>query len=234
MSSIAKYAGSKVANALVNKALNAISSKYKGKSFRKQNVPVAKMKLYKKIMNGTVHLFKQKVVLVTNVATSATGYNFFARQFALSDLPNSSEYTSLFDSYKFHKIKYQLMSTHQSSNEAGTTNPNDLFGGAVIDPDDVSVVGWVDFSDISQYNDWKPRKVTNSRGIKKYFTPTVNNQIQATVNATYLATQYKPLLDMASPGIPHLGVKVGLLGTASTTYQIYETITYYLECRTKR
>lgn len=235
MSALVKYAGNKITNALVNKALNTIGSKYKGRSLRGTKTPVTKMKLYKKVMDGTVHLFKQKVVTLVSTTLSATGYYIFAKQFQLSDLPNFAEYTALFDSYKIHKIKYQIVSVNNSSKENEVTVATQMFGGIIVDPDDASVAGWVDFTEISQYNDWHPKKVSDNRGLKRYFTPAVNNQIQAVTQPTYISTMYKPLLDMASPTVPHLGIKGAFLGGVPLVpAKFYETVTYYIECRTKR
>lgn len=204
---------------------------YKGKP--KRNNVQKKGKLYRRIMAGKSHLFKQKVVDIITSTTNAGGFSIFSQSFSLAQLPNASEYTSLFDSYRIRKIKVTFQSTQASSKENEVAVASDLLFGAVIDVDDDSTTGWADFTEISQYNDWNPQKITG-RKVKKYFTPTVNNQIQADADPTALKTMYSPLLDCADTSVTHLGLKCALLALPSQEYRLYRTTTYYLEFQNKR
>lgn len=194
-----------------------------------------KAKLYKQIMSGKIHQFKQKVF--TNNAfftTSATGYYAGSQVFTLNDLTNPTEYTSLFDNYRLKKIKWCIMSTQSTADEAGSGFTLTPYLGAVVDPDDNSVTGWTDFTQISQYNDFNPKKLAGMTKVKKYFTPAVNDALDAVNNPTYVKTDYAPLLDMGSPAIPHYGIKFMFKGANSTIYTFYIITTYYFQCSTRR
>lgn len=214
-------------------AINSVVNKLLRSGKKPQGIRAPKGKLYKRIMSGKSHLFKQKVVDIITSTTNSGGFSIFSQTFSLAQLPNASEYTSLFDSYRIRKIKVTFQSTQASSKENEVATASDLLFGAVIDVDDDSTSGWVDFTEISQYNDWRPKKITGNI-VKKYFTPTVNNQIQADADATAIKTMYSPLLDCADTSVTHLGLKCALLALPSQVYRIYRTTTYYLEFQNKR
>lgn len=181
-----------------------------------------------------LHYFKRRYVVANITAsTSAVGIQTNAAgalTFSLSALPNSSEFTSLFDAYKVMKVSLDWLPFGDSVNlpiSTMTGTSSLMFPGGplitVVDYDDAGTPAAA--SDLLQYQTAKvtpvPRR--HKMSLRPKFAIDVNNG---------MSTGYGPRsgwLDTAYPGIPHYGVKYYLnapsASSSSFTYQVWATVT---------
>lgn len=197
-------------------------------------------------VSRVVHNFKREVFLgqaqtsITSagvVTNYAQGWNF-----RLSDLPNVSEYVSLFDQFKLTGVKFKVMP--KVSSIANTSNSMTLTGfGQIItclDFDDVTTPTNKD--ELLQYNNVKVSHP--NRQHHRYFNPTMLSTIYRVGLADAHSVMKCKWLDMAYTDTPTYGLKMWIDGPqvnplggspvtpATVTYDIYAT--YYFKCKATR
>ena len=144
--------------------------------------------------------------------------SFAAYNFSLNDLPNSTEFTSLFDMYKINAIKISFipqMTENISLTTANNPYSNTRFFSA-IDYNDGSTPTSID--DLRQYSTCKftPILKTHTRMIYK---PKILDSSSYSVS---------PWMSTASPSSNYFGLKVGIEPTQSTVITSFE---YKVECK---
>lgn len=189
-----------------------------------------------------VHAYKRMWKISTITASVAGGgvqTNIAgAYSFKLSDLPNYTELTALYDQYKITGVKISFIPSATEYNSAipqGATvaqgfNP---FMSA-IDYDDTTTPTSED--QLMEYGSLK--RSGPGRIHSRYIVPKVLQEVYRSV----ATTGYRPIsgqwLDIAQPDIPHYGLKVWCsappaAGTATAiTYNVYAT--YYIKCKNTR
>ena len=206
------------------------------------------------IRSNNTHMFKRVVELAPKVSANPTGsYNNTSWAFvgALNDLPNVSEFVSLYDQYRINKIKYTVI-PNWSGLDGGSIPVGNAGGGAnfywplgqpnihsVIDHDDANVL--TNVTDLMQYSTY--RRTVGSRQHSRYFTPCVNTQLYAsatTGGSTPAGIKYKEWIDLTARDVPHFGLKFLMdpgpiadngtqFGSTNAFCRVY--VTYYFECR---
>lgn len=190
-----------------------------------------------------VHIFKRSTYLGNITASiSALGVptpvgNAYA--FSLSQLPNVSDFTNLFDQYKITGAKLQITPATSEgilSPLSGTAQPLGFSRvHSVIDYDDTSAPTSED--QLLEYGSHKSTAPfqTHTRFIK----PKVLQEVYRSTLGTAYAPKSGQYLDVAYPDIPHYGMKVWVSapntnpGTAqSITYKVY--LTLYITCKNVR
>lgn len=191
-------------------------------------------------LSGTgLHYFKRRYV-VANVTASTSGVGVRsdaagALSFNLNALPNSSEFTSLFDQYKIMKVKLRWIPFGDSVNMpiATMTGTSSLVspGGpliTVIDYDDNTAPTAA--ADLLQY---QTSKVTP---IPKPLSMTIRPKFATEIYRSAVSTGYgarSGWLDTASSDIPHYGVKYYMNApsalSSSYTYQVWAEVTLALK-----
>lgn len=176
-----------------------------------------KMPLFRPLGRNTV---VTRGVFLGNL-TSSTVPTFSSYQFALSDLPNNSEFTNLFDEYRILKVSIMfipyLISTNTSAN-----NPVPIFA-YVVDKDDAGTPS--SLNDLLQYPACKVQSVLRRASVK--FVP----RISAAVYGGPATTSYGSKvmwLDCSNSGVPHYGLKVHIGSTTAGAvfgHQIYAKYT---------
>lgn len=174
------------------------------------------------------------------------GYAGIAFNFYLNQLPNYTEFSSLFDSYKITKVKMHItcltaINTNADFQTYGIGLPKLYY---VHDEDDVTAPP----SSQTGLNDMMERVKT------RYYSFTPNrNTVTVTIRPNLLAETYKSAVstayapvynkwvDMADPNTPYYGVKMMfytpsvnnvLPGTAFHAFQI--DAVYYISCKDVR
>jgi len=159
-------------------------------------------------------------ILSANTGVTANGFTF-----ALSNLPNYTEFTSLFDQYRILQASVSFL-PYSNSSQSGTVNSSfpGIIGSAV-DYDDASLPAQ---TDLQQYESYK----RNSCYVE--FVRTIKPRLAiATYNGstfTGYANKYAQWIDANSPGVPHYGLKTVITGstyTASTPiYEVEVQLTF--------
>jgi len=162
-----------------------------------------------------------------------------ASAFTLSALPNYTEFTALFDSYRITRIDGNFVFDANSGNVLATAThllsflPNLLL---VNDYDDAVALGAV--TDYEQYETFKVRRL--DRPVKVSFVPMLAVGAYGGAVFTNYARAKGVWLDAASPGVEHYGLKFAvdsaMEGGAGTQYigtlSIYWT--FHIECADTR
>lgn len=187
-------------------------------------------------LNGRVYNFKRKltsnlIITYNGVATESHG----AYKFKLSDLPNYTEFTSLFDKYRITGIRAQFLPRVnimdlKNVNASFTEIPPVL---TVVDYDDAS--GTDDYASLCQYEN---AKIHNQfRPFSVYFKPMV--AIAAYQGAfTGYSSSRKTWIDAASPSVEYYALKwatppySAINSIANPTYDVI--FTYYIQCKYPR
>lgn len=148
------------------------------------------------------------------LAASTTTAVFGAYNFVLSAFAGSTDFTSLFDSYRFRQIEVSFV----------PTNP-DLIAASlysVIDYDDSNVP-----ASIAELLQYPSLQMTMSNQItKRVFQPRAAAAAYSGTFTSYAQTAANQWFDCDSPNIQHYGVKYWLpaLASATATANIYQVL----------
>lgn len=208
-----------------------INRRYKRKVLRKKG------KIYKRINQATVYYFR-RTYQADNILFQ-TGEQHIAYAFQLSDLPNASEFTSLFDQYQIVGLKIKLVpnNTEITINKAynGSTVVQTAAQGvpqclSVIDYDDANVLSnkneYLEYQNVRMFNVVTPHK--------RYFRPRVAVAVYQNPVTTGYGNTSRMWIDTTFPDVQHYGFKMYLDSSVSAiddliAYQMY--VTYYLKFR---
>lgn len=194
-------------------------------------------------INRQVHTFKREYfagTFSTNITATGTS-NALAQSFAfrLSDLPNVTEYASLFDQYKFTGVRVKIMPKNDNIGGAANTTSVGGFGQiiTVLDWDDA--VSPLSKDELLQYGSCKvshPGRIHS-----RYFKPHMLNAVYRTGLTFAYNTMPCQWIDMSITDVPQYGLKLWIDGPTQTAspnvavtvpYDVY--MTYYFKCKSTR
>lgn len=222
----------------------------RGRSIRRRPKRISRPRWARKRVGGVsrgllrqVHHFKRVVNFGDLVAsTSSLGVQTpiaNAYSFSLSQLPNNTDFTNLYDQYKINGVKLSFVpkaSESLISPLSGVTAPLG-FGRlmTVIDYDDANAPG--SENDMLQYGNVKITAPMQNHS--RYVKPMILRSLyQSTTSTGYQPTR-GGFVDVANPTVPHYGIKVyasapSISGAtaSSITYSVYAT--FYLTCKNTR
>lgn len=178
----------------------------------------------RKISNQT-HSFKRMVTLTSLRSDTASDYstNYV---FKLSDLPNYTEFTNLFDEYKITTIVLKFTPLYQQNLSA--LDYGEIY--SVLDRDDNAILN---LSQIQQYQNVKIRH--GLKGTKVVIKPRMKGAVFNT-SATptgYVMSPSTSFIDCAYPDVTHYCLKNVWTVAGVATYQRVDA-TYYLKFRNVR
>lgn len=167
-----------------------------------------------------VQYFKRTVYLPAFIVSSTVTNIPFVNSFSLADVPNATEFTTLYDQYKITGVQFKLYPRFNSVDQ-------NLSGGrvwTVLDYDDSNLPGSI--NELCQYQNVKCTNVSqiHSRFLKPKFNLTTGS---ANV------PQSKFWIDVASTSVPYRGIK-GILEPTSTSVAYDCKLTYYLAMKNVR
>lgn len=164
-----------------------------------------------KRIHGAIYPYIRKANF-TQILSSNTAPVFGAFAFKLSDFPNYTEFTGLYDQYRVVKVDVQFLALTigiTNTNSAGSiviTCPRFL---TVLDYDDSTAPSAMD--DLRQYNNCIA--VNGSESFIRSFTPASLELGYISGIANSYAPVYKKWHDLSGSNIPHYGIKYGLDNT---------------------
>lgn len=149
----------------------------------------------------------------------------FAYEFALSNVPNYTEFSNLYDAYKIMAVKLEFIPRHTEAvmepPSLSTTLNSSIH--SVLDYDDANTL--TALNDYVQYESYKNTR--GNRTHKRYLVPAMEQSASA-LGVNTLAVQAKrKWLDTDVPQVAHYGVKVYFEPANVTTVYDIKT-TYYL------
>lgn len=174
-----------------------------------------------------VHHFKRTFTL-TPISTNNAGATFYGYSFTLSQLPNATEFTNLFDLYRINKILVRFVPNHNSSETAGTGSPQISNFHSVLDYNDASPATTLD--QLYEYQNWKMSRGTSIH--QRLWRPTTFDMVAVSGGSSSANPQWRQWLSTSVTNIPHFGLKVGIEQSAvnaDTTWVPYVSV--YLSCK---
>lgn len=175
-------------------------------------------------------------------ATASNATCAFSNKFSISDLPNVTEFSSLFDSYMITGVLLQIkMITNPDAtwqqNTSGTANANITFPTIwyVADHDDSDTIT---LAQIKEFEKVRHKVLYPNRELNIMLRPTTLTQLYRTAATTSYANNYKRTwLDMAQTDTPHYGIKTvfdfeGVSPNVSYTFKI--NAKFYFKCKSVR
>lgn len=168
--------------------------------------------------------------LISN-ASYTSGGNFGALSFKLSDLPNYTEFTSVYDEYRFKAVKIMFIPT---MNVATANAVSGTTAGFVPVP---ALYTWIDNDDNSaptlitqgqQFQTFKAHGLLD-RMRTRTVVPECSSALYAGTFTSY-GQNKNQWIDNNSPGVVHFGCKFGIINPANQgNFDV--VLTYYLEFR---
>lgn len=158
---------------------------------------------------------------------SGTQYKQYALAFNLADIPNASEFTTLYDQYMITGVQVKLVPRANVS----LSNTGERMGTliSVLDYDDNNPLASID-----EFMQRTSKKITRDTQVHvRYLRPMVSSMVyQSAVTTAYGPKRMR--LDMSNSSVPHYGLKIYWDNPAwpttdgVKTFDVY--LTYYFTC----
>lgn len=176
------------------------------------------------------HYFKRRfnkgTLTLNNLAEVFQAYTF-----KLSDLPNYTEFTNLFDRYRICKVAVHLIPqwTNSDLNPVTTTERVNPAIYSVVDTTEDAAP-----TSLNEMYEYSNCKITRGGRIhKRYFTPSVLTSAFESGASTAYIPKFKQWLTTDDPATPHYCMKIAAdkTSTSSNNFTIRVMMTYYLQCK---
>jgi len=154
------------------------------------------------------HYKTVRTATYSNVTTSNVSFTGRGISFSLADLPNASEFTTLFDQYKIDKIEVLMIPSVTQSTAA---SPMSGLTVTEVDYDDANTPASLD----EMYQSENHQLHTPTSSIARSFVPSI--AIAAYSGAFTSYAQKTGWIDCASSNVAHYGFKIGC-GICSSAY----------------
>lgn len=174
-----------------------------------------------------------------NAGAGVNTYGSLGMPFQIQNLPNHTEFTTLFDSYRINKVVVKMYpySTVNAVSVAGAPNGNPDACGFVhfaIDHDDASAptADEAGIRDLMQYPSYRRQRVVGTRPVVCVIKPKLAKAVYQSALITAYAEGKREWVDCTYPDVPHYGFKAVFEGVqpnngASNIYLRAEA-TYYV------
>lgn len=148
-----------------------------------------------------------------------------SKVFTLNDLPQSSEFTNLYDQYQIKAIKIQLIP--RFTEVSNTSSQGNMW--SILDQDDATPPPNIDT--VLQYQNVKRTRMNQIH--TRYFKPRVAKEVFSSgITSTYSPSK-NVWVDMAAPGTEHYAIKFWFDSRATNVVFDIQT-TYYLAMKCVR
>lgn len=182
---------------------------------------IRRKRMARRPRNQLVHRFVRSQYYSGAVAGSTLLDTFGGVYFRLVDVPNSSEFTSLFDQYRIDKVTIKFMPRANSSEVGTNQGMVKLF--TAIDRDDITSP-----TSIAELLQNETCKVTPStRIVSRTFKPMFAQEVYQSATSTGYGAR-TGWLDCSNTSIQHYGIKWGLqqLPAGAQTFDLH--VKYHL------
>lgn len=174
-----------------------------------------------------VHTFKRSVYVPAWVSTLAVGDTSFKLEPSLADLPNYTEWTSLYDRFKISGISFKLIPRINVAAVGTSAPPSQIFTCLDYDGN-----GATTLSAIQQYQNLRMTRGMTTH--KRYFKPAVLAMAYESGTSTAYTPKWNQYIDSVNPTTPHYGL-YGVIPNCSGAVIPYDLeATYYISCKNVR
>lgn len=179
-------------------------------------------RMYKSISNRKANLTTCRTVTLTRISASGAGETNFQYSFQLSDLPNSSEFTSLYDEYRFDRVVMKFYPDTQDCTPASGTGNTLVY--SALDYDDANVTN---IASIQQYSN-----CMTHNSIKPFGRSVIPRHALAAYSGAFTSyAQSEGWVDCNSPSVQHYGIKIAFPLQAGNVNTWTPVAVYYLSFR---
>lgn len=205
------------------RAASGFSNRYGARAYPSQT-------LYAKQSQGRTMIFKRSSPTTDLiVASDAFGAVGLAVKFTLADLPNYTEFTSLFESYRIYKIVARWIPLNGESGWNGSSSSANLNAGllvSAVDYNDATVETAAQLQEKRMSEIWNAYK-------EHYVTiyPRVAVPVYAGVTTFGYGDSQRLWLSTNNAAIEHYGHKLSAAAMPASTNLGRIQYTYYIECR---
>jgi len=168
-----------------------------------------------------VFSFRRKLVIAA-AALNTGAITSSGLRFMLSDVPNSSEFTSLFDLYKIDKIDVQCLASFDTSTGPPQTR---FFFATVVDLNSSGALA--SFADALEFQSVKVLPFQTREMPIRSFRPRYIGVAEDSSSSVIASTSDQGWLNTSIPNIPHYGFR-WVSEAASTSATMRFIITYHL------
>jgi len=181
-----------------------------------------------------VQFFKRSVYSTAYLTATSAGAFGSSKNFKLTDVPNATEFTNLYDQYQIKGIKITLIPRANSADVINGSLVQPIGNlWSVIDYDDGTAPTTIDT--VLQYPNLKRTQMVKSHS--RYFKPKYVQQLYSSAAVVgYGNAHPNSWIDCNSSAVEHYGLKfwVDLIPTVGTTIQYDAHIIYYLAFKNVR
>lgn len=161
------------------------------------------------------HYIKRTVYVESWQTTGAVPV-LFGQTFQLSDVPNATDFTNVFDQYKLAAVKVEVVSRTDTFT-TGTPAPNVL---SIIDYNDATAP-----ANIAEMQQYQSLRMTRGRARHvRYFKP------KLVVDSANTSLNMRGWVSTSNSTVPHYALKWAFDASTATIYSLRTT--YYLAFRT--
>lgn len=178
-----------------------------------------------------IYHFKRKCQLDAIVGAAGFAPYLNGINYNFGMLPNSTEFSTLFDFYRINKIVVQYFLERDPGAQAAATSiiPK-LYH--VVDNDDNVIPS--NLNELREHAKCKVTVMSPYRPVTIVWRPsTLQLTFRNAVNSTF-TPRWKQWIDFANTDVPHYGLKVGIDDLTNTSYVVRVLGTFYFSCRTTR
>lgn len=167
------------------------------------------------------------------IAFVAGTASMYGQEFKFSDMPNSAEFSALFDQYRITGISIKFIPCQTGSD----VNPNST---SIFLPNLMSVIDYTDsavpsgINELMQYQNCKRTKITRTHS--RYFKPRVLHDVVGQGATTGYTPKPWPFVSFGID-VTGYGIKWGLdqiFNVSSGGFGVDRYVTYYFECKNVR
>lgn len=184
-------------------------------------------------LKNQVHYFSRRVDLGSIVSTGLNQPTLTSLSFNLNTIPNVSEFTTLFDQYKFTYVKLMFKLNQDPSAQTAVNSYYPTMYHCV-DHDDV--IPPTSINDLRQHGRTRMSVLRPNRYTVIKIKPSVLNELFRTAGQTTVQPKWRQWIDMAHPDTTHYGLKYALDNTfnLNPNYSLEVQAQYWFQCRDVR
>lgn len=184
-------------------------------------------------INRTIHSFKRNVDL--GLLQGSVSNRYAAYTFALNNVPNSNEFTTLFDQFRITHVQMHFYVQYNPAELDSTAGV-----GAAAYPclyicrDNDDSTAPTSINQLREHANVQTVILSPEKIFKFNIKPaTLSNVYQSTVSNSY-APKWKEWIDCAAADTPYYGVKLGIENMTNSAQYVVVRASYWFQCRDLR
>lgn len=177
----------------------------------------------------SVHHFRRNYTLMEFTYTASGSQVFNAK---LSDVPNSTDFTNLFDQYRINKWVVSIYFAGYD-NEISNTGAYANIGMVGTAYDFTDTNNPASMNDLKEYYTFKQKQIIDCHPFTRCFRPRLNQMSYNTVSSTAYSvpTGRNPWLTTDTPSAPHFGYKCYFETPPGINMKVRVEARLYFSCR---